>query len=84
MHSPQQPERIGNALSRKDCRHGGGGYMGGLVFWLFYGLVHDSRCYGTGVGGFSLYLVTCDTAVRMNRVLGKNVVWQWRMKTTLN
>jgi hypothetical protein len=48
---------------------GGGGYMGGLVFGF---LQRACSLYGTGIGGFRCVGATADTAVRMNRVLGKN------------
>jgi hypothetical protein len=48
---------------------GGGGYMGSLVFGF---LQRACSLYGTGIGGFRCIGATADTAVRMNRVLGKN------------
>jgi hypothetical protein len=69
--SLQQPK--GSAATpfqkKKIAVVGGGGYMGSLVFGF---LQRACSLYGTGIGSFRCIGATADTAVRMNRVLGKN------------
>jgi hypothetical protein len=69
--SLQQPK--GSAATpfqkKKIAVVGGGGYLGGLVFGF---LQRACSLYGTGMGSVRCIGATSDTAVRMNRLLGKN------------
>jgi hypothetical protein len=69
--SLQQPK--GSAATpfqkKKIAVVGGGGYLGSLVFGF---LQRACSLYGTGMGSVRCIGATSDTAVRMNRVLGKN------------
>jgi hypothetical protein len=69
--SMQQPK--GSAATpfqkKKIAVVGGGGYFGGLVFGF---LQRACSLYGTGMGSVRCIGATSDTAVRMNRLLGKN------------
>jgi hypothetical protein len=69
--SLQQPK--GSAATpfqkKKIAVVGGGGYLGSNVFGF---LQRACSLYGTGMGSVRCIGATSDTAVRMNRVLGKN------------
>ena len=48
---------------------GGGGYLGAVTFGF---LQRAASLYGTGIGNCRCIGATADTAVRLNRVLGKH------------
>lgn len=48
---------------------GGGGYLGALTFGF---LQRAASLHGTGIGNCRCIAATADTAVRLNRVLGKH------------